>query len=326
MQASSAPVQALDLKGLSSRPIPERVSGHASMMSPAEVTFLYNLAKEVYSGKGIIVDGGVFLGASTLCFALGLRENAASRAALGDVKPVWSYDLCRVNRGMLRQLERPKLAQATNGVKFKEGQSFAPYLRAVLADVDDLVHLHVGDVIKARMPVKEHVEIAFLDILKTEEIESHLFRHLYPRLIPGVSLVLQQDYFFDRLAYIKLRQESLAPYFDYVGAVGPTAIFRLKQAIPREAYFDEPAISLSLDEQLALLDQAAARGVDEYRRALTALSKVEVVKLARGAKAARTMLSEVKGQHANAFDAGYTNPGNLVYLNKVVSQVERRLD
>ena len=45
-----------------------------SMMSMYEKRFLYGLAKQYYRGDGIIIDGGIFLGASTRCFADGLRD------------------------------------------------------------------------------------------------------------------------------------------------------------------------------------------------------------------------------------------------------------
>ena len=50
-----------------------------SMMSIPERQFLFGLASRYYAGKGIIVDAGIFLGASTRCFGEGDDRSFRSR-------------------------------------------------------------------------------------------------------------------------------------------------------------------------------------------------------------------------------------------------------
>lgn len=45
------------------------------MMSEGERRFLYNIVKSYYSGAGLIVDTGIFLGASTACLGAGVKAN-----------------------------------------------------------------------------------------------------------------------------------------------------------------------------------------------------------------------------------------------------------
>ncbi|MEJ0059357.1 MAG: hypothetical protein WDM79_07225 [Terricaulis sp.] len=312
---------------MSQTPLEHGLAGHPSMMSREELSLLFSLARDVYSGQGIIVDAGVFLGASTLCFGHGLRASVKRAIKVKrSYKLIWSYDLCVFNEGMLRQLARPKLARMLEGAQYHSGESFEPLLRRMLKDVEDLVDLQVCDVLTARMPEGEKVEIAFLDILKTPEIESHLFRSLYPKMIPGVSIVVQQDYFFERLPYIKIRQERLAPFFDYLGAVGPTAVFRLREAIPQAYLEEEPAVSLPIEEKFRLIDQAAERVTDPGRKAMTALCKVDIALSDQGSGAAKAVLDAVKEQHSAAFSASRTGTDERsVYLQKVLRKVGKRI-
>src|SRR5262245_45522296 len=102
------------------------------MMSKEEVAFLYNLARSFYTGRGVIVAAGIFLGASTLAFGNGVRENPAAPRALNDSKPIHSYDLCVTDAGMMRQIARRRNALALEGHSFAEGESFEPYLREAI--------------------------------------------------------------------------------------------------------------------------------------------------------------------------------------------------
>ena len=53
--------------------VPDDVLMWPSMMTKDEVSLVYRLAAAHYSGRGEIVDAGIFLGASTHAFARGLE-------------------------------------------------------------------------------------------------------------------------------------------------------------------------------------------------------------------------------------------------------------
>ena len=53
--------------------LPLEVRQARTMLSAQELELLYTLARDQYTGQGEIIDGGAFLGGSTLALATGLR-------------------------------------------------------------------------------------------------------------------------------------------------------------------------------------------------------------------------------------------------------------
>ena len=49
------------------------------MLGLEERKLLYQLARNIYTGEGAVVELGAFCGASTCCLAAGLRDNPTSR-------------------------------------------------------------------------------------------------------------------------------------------------------------------------------------------------------------------------------------------------------
>ena len=121
-------------------------------------------------------------------------------------------------------------------------------------------------------------------------------RTFFPRLIPGRSLVIQQDYFIEELPYIKAHQEAFADRFEYIGEISSMAVYRCTAAITAgdvEARLEQvrdPA------RQLALISIAMQRSTDPLRRLMVALAKVRVLVLAHGPEAGRRYLDFVEGE------------------------------
>ena len=59
------------------------------MLSAAEVALLYWLGRDYYTGAGRIVDGGCFMGGSTVALARGLVDGGVWR---GGERPIDVYD------------------------------------------------------------------------------------------------------------------------------------------------------------------------------------------------------------------------------------------
>src|SRR5690606_38881587 len=64
----------LSLAGYDVHAAPAAVVDHPGMTSRREKSMLYWLARNHYAGDGLIVDAGLFLGASTNAFAAGLKD------------------------------------------------------------------------------------------------------------------------------------------------------------------------------------------------------------------------------------------------------------
>jgi len=261
------------------------------MMSVAERRFLYGLAAKYYAGEGLIVDAGIFLGASTTCFGAGLRENSNLQHALGEWKrPVVSFERGIVTPTMPAFFKRNAL-----DIDLKPGDSFEALVRANVKPVSDVVDLRIGDILETGK-IEDPVEILFLDVLKLPEINKFVVENYYSRLIPGRSIVVQQDYFYDLLPYVKTYQEYFADYFTYIGEIGSTGVFLCKEKIPQEVTIGIEQ-KLESEDQIRLATVALQRSIDPARRFLMALSKVRLVRKLLGAKAAQNYLQFVKGEY-----------------------------
>lgn len=261
-----------------------------SMMSIAERQFLFGLASRYYSGRGIIVDAGIFLGASTRCFGEGLRANARyDEFRQSWPQPVVSFERAIVNPNMPDFFKRHGMAFSA-----EHGESFEAELRRNIEPVKDLVDLRVGDIMQTA-EVTHPVEILFLDILKDPGVSAHTVRSFYPKLIPGRSVVIQQDYFYERLPWIKTHQEIFREHFDFVGEIGSSAIFLCVKEIT-EAAVDVLAGEIPPAEQLRLASIAMQRSADPSRRFLMALSKMRLVQKLQGRAAARAYLDVIRGE------------------------------
>lgn len=281
------------------RPLPDDVAAIPSMMSIGERQFLFDIARSYYSGQGLIVDAGIFLGASTMCFGSGLRRNPRLPEFVARwERPVMSCELGLLSAQMPLSLKRHGLGQG-----LRPGDSFAPILEGFIAPVRDLVDLRLGDITEVGRiedPTrvrKTPIEILFLDVLKSPELSEFCFREYLPRLIPRRSLVIQQDYLNGDLPFIHVHQEFFASKFEYVGELSSSAVFRLVHRITD----DEVAAMLSgtLDDEarLALSAAAGQRSVDPYRRLIMTFSTLRMLIRARGLAAARDYLAVVEFEY-----------------------------
>lgn len=271
-------------------PAPPSCLDTPSMMSIAERQFLFGLASRYYAGKGIIVDAGIFLGASTRCFGEGVRASPHRQEIMGNwPQPIVSYERAIVNPNM-------PLFFRKHGLTFSaaQGESFESELRRNIAPVKDLVDLRIGDFMEAT-DLGCPVEVLFLDILKAPGLSLRAFRLFYSKLIPGRSVVVHQDYFFEELPWIKTHQEALAAYFEFVGEIGSSAVFLCTKEIP-QAVVDELENDMPPAEQLRLASIAMHRSVDPARRFFMALSKMRLIRKLQGRVAARAYLELVKAE------------------------------
>lgn len=260
-----------------------------SMMSVEERTLLYGLARRHFRGDGVIVDGGIFLGASTRCFADGLRANPAlAKARTVTAKPIVSFEKGSTNPGMIPFFERHHVP-LTPGIE----ESFLPVLQKNLEPVMDMVDLRVGDITQTAESLDLPVEICFLDVLKLPHISIYCLAKFFPRLIPGHSIVVQQDYFYDLLPYIKTHQELMREHFTFLGEINSSAVFLCTSAVPAEK-LEALHHPIPYEDQLMLADVAAARTRVPRRRFMMALSKLRIIRRNAGKKAARAYYETIK--------------------------------
>lgn len=282
------------------RSVPAGVIQYPGMTSKTEKAIFYNLARHHYRGEGQIVDVGVFLGASTNAFASGLRQNPK---ALGKIppgtKPIRSFDTAIWVKAFDRYLKHDILAKVVGPeASLKEGDSFFPVLNKLLAEHLDLIDFRIGDIVETAR-AEGPIEIAFYDCLKNRKRDWAAFCGFTPSFIPGHTIVIQQDYFYWSAYDNKIRQEYLAPYFEFIAAAGPSAVFRLTKPIPDEFYCKDPIVGLTLAEKLAFLRRAAERAGSAKHRAFTEMSSVALLLASKETARARAHLQEIASRYAD---------------------------
>jgi hypothetical protein len=271
---------------------PEDVFTTPSMMSTNERLFLYNIANRYYYGAGRIVDAGIFLGGSTRAFAAGIRQNKH----LTKILDRWPRPILSLERGVVSPTMPAFFQRNYIGAHYQPGDSFADLLAEFVAPCADLVELRVGDIVEHGR-TKDRIEILFLDVLKNPKIAAFAVAEYFPRLIPGRSIVVQQDYFFESLPFIKTYQEFFQEQFDYVGEIGSSAIFRCRAKIEKDA-IEEVVRGLPAKRQIHLASVALQRSKDPLRRLMMAMSKTLLIHQLNGAAAARTYLGFVEDEFA----------------------------
>jgi len=253
------------------------------MISPQERSLLYWLAREYTSGAGAIVDAGCFLGASTAALAAGLRDcprNSRTRPL------IFSYD---------RFEAEPYMIEAGWFPDLQAGDSFRARFEATARAFDAPVTVCAGDILTHGWEGGP-IEILFLDILKTSEINDHVAREFLPHLIPGRSVIIQQDYAWGELPWIHVTMERLAsslPIVDWLP--WSSTVHAMTRPLP-SGFLGTGYGDLDADEKLKLMDGAIARWSGEERGRLEC-SKAALLLELEGWDAARDQLEVVRAAY-----------------------------
>jgi hypothetical protein len=123
-----------------------------------------------------------------------------------------------------------------------------------------LVRVEAGDLTK-REPPPNPIEILFIDLAKHWTVSDHLVRHFFPKLIPGHSIVIQQDYLYQTgTGWLPVTMEFLSEYFEIVDHTDLNSVaFHYRKAIPPALLERDIIQSLTRSEIRALADRAISR-------------------------------------------------------------------
>ena len=215
-----------------------------------ERKLLYQLARYTYAGEGAVVDLGSFCGASTSCLAAGLRDNP--RAAGRHVD---AYDNFIASEPYLVDFIRTQF-----GEKFEIGQSFAAIFRRATAKLADLIEVHVGDLLDQSWPSDKPIEILFVDVAKTLALSGKVLTEFFPRLTPGQSIVIHQDFYHPTAFYLPVVMDFLMDHFTIIEAARDwSVVFRLETPIPQEKLETTSHYKFSFAQQQAALRRMMRR-------------------------------------------------------------------
>ncbi len=232
------------------RPVPAACGDVQTMLIPDELRLLDFLADDYYQQDGVIVDAGCFLGGSTLALANGLTRNLSRRRRPAS-KLIHSFDLFQVE-DWTRGIYFPKDVEAGVGTRAIYDRNIANYA--------PLIDIHEGDITHSRWSGAP-IEILFIDVAKHWTVCDWITENLFPHLIPGKSIVVQQDYLYHYWnGWLHVTMEHYRDNFEILCDTEYNSVaFLYKKRFEPGAI--KPALvgSMPIDDKAALMDRAAAR-------------------------------------------------------------------
>ena len=265
--------------------VPEAVAAVPTMLSYRELQLLHWLARDYFTGAGRIVDGGTFLGGSTAALASGL----AARADGPWDAAIASYDLFRVEEYTLATFA----ASLPNPVV---GASFRPGFDANIAPWARHVEVREGDACAIGWS-GEPIEVLFLDIVKTWPLNDLVLAQFLPCLMPGRSVIIQQDYLWGLCHWIHLTMELLDGSVERLDAMANGSVaYLLTAPVPPDLIGARLGESLGPDHQRQLMDRAVERWQGD-ERGLVELARATMIADLDGKQAGLAELNAVLARH-----------------------------
>lgn len=202
------------------------------MTTTEERAFLAWWMKERYRGEGTVVELGPFVGASTVSICHGLRLNNRVRKNCERVR-VYDRFICDdfMAQSINSALGSPRLAGASSA-PLQAGDSSLPAFLRQTAEYESLIDLRPGDLLSQKHDGAP-VELLFVDAMKTPELAEHVVREFFSCLLPGKSLLIQQDFVHYWTSWIHLIQYDLRDRCEFACHVprSDSAVFTVRKSI-----------------------------------------------------------------------------------------------
>ncbi len=293
----------------------------AGMLSKGERQMLFQLSSQNYKGKGAIIDGGSFFGSSLVSTAAGLKNNPEFEAMnfnqFAAGKPIYSYELGFLPAPKNDKIDKKRVFGKT---PYTLGDSFEGILKETITDYNDLIKLHIGDLLKESW-TGEPIEICFIDVCKTAALNKHVSQEFYAHLIPNDSYLINQDFFFDRLPWIKVTMGYLDEYFTWCGQVSTSSVYKNIKKIPQEVADFDPFTECDLEECLKLHDKVPYQFLDRRYTYYMELSKAYLMALKNKKYDALEYLDAISKVYADLLDDESADRGNKFRLDRAVRQI-----
>jgi predicted O-methyltransferase YrrM len=238
--------------------IPRELFSISGMLSTQERQMLYYLARHDFVGEGVIADMGTYLGASTMCFAAGVRQ----RSFRGPI--IHTYDLFKLGDSQPEVDHFPGVLPVNSGTR--------PVFEANLREYLNLIVVHEGDILDETWD-GDPIEFLFIDLAKSYKVLDHLLLAFFPALIPSRSLVVMQDYLWATAGpWHHIVLEKLGAYFEYVVDTDvASVVFMLTRKIPLSVLEQCLYMRIPRAEKIELMDRAIEKlDTPEKRRFLSA--------------------------------------------------------
>jgi hypothetical protein len=263
--------------------LPRDAVGIPTMLSKAERRLLYTLARDYASGEGSIVDAGCFLGGSTAALLAGARDRSEPLA-----RPVESYDLFRIE-----EFTVPKFFADDRSARV--GDSFRPRFDAHIALFDVPHVVHEGDITELGWSGGP-IDVLFLDVLKSWEINDAVLRDFFPSLVPGRSVIVHQDYGWGDTPWIPISVELMRDSLVLIDWMEwGSHVFLVDRDLPRDVLEDGVG-GLDVTTKIEVIDRAVARA-EGWVQGMVEISRAFLVAERDGRDAALADLRSIAERH-----------------------------
>lgn len=185
-------------------------------------------AKEFFSGQGTVVDAGALVGGSTSVLAEGLLANPRARA---DKPIIHVYDLFEDERDGYSATLLKGWYNDRN--ERSNPYDFLRHFKRNTKAYEQLIYVHKGDITKSAYDDVRAIEILSIDVAKSADLMLFCAKYFFPKLLPGQSMILHQDYIFPYQPWLHIAMELMADIVEKVYDVPNhcTAAFIPKRAI-----------------------------------------------------------------------------------------------
>jgi hypothetical protein len=264
-------------------PLPPDAVGIPTMLSKMERRLLYGLARD-YAEDGAIVDAGCFLGGSTAALLTGVRDRARPWAG----PPVATYDLFRVEGYTVRKF-------FADDPEVRIGDSFRLRFDRSIAKFGVPHEVHEGDITTIGWSGAK-IDVLFLDVLKSWDINDAVLRDFFPSLVPGRSVIVHQDYGGAYMPWIPITVELMRDSLVLVDWMEwGTHVFFVESEVPTEL-IEHGVAGLDLERRFDLIDRAVARA-DGWVRGMLELSRTALVVERDGVEAGLADLTQISERY-----------------------------
>ncbi|MBV9157431.1 MAG: hypothetical protein JO097_14295 [Acidobacteriaceae bacterium] len=281
------------------------------MITPQErfalACFAKNIWKHGVQQDALIIDGGCYIGASTVALAEGLKRSDLPESERHG--RIWSYDLFRTTPAMSEHYLK--------GSGLKAGDSFRAIFERNVSNYADYISVQAGDIQLAPAPSKA-IAVLFLDILWSWDCTVFVGRNFYPRLEADHSLLVHQDFVYPFYPWVILSVGQLTDFFAFAYNVEySSVVFDVTKRI-RERDIDDPR-NIPLPAALRIYDTLIDR-LEGWHQGAVALGKALYLASLNRIAEARQLIDEIAVKFRNeALVMQYVDSIRL-YCDSAVSQ------
>ena len=232
-------------------------TGIGAMTTPNELMFLDRYARDLFAGEGKIVDLGCWFGATTAALAGALKESGHAQSA-GVIEAFDLFEWADWMAPFKGNLGVPE--------HLRSGDCFLGKVQEDLDPYRPLVILHKKDLAEYRPPEEWRIEFLFVDAMKTWDLAAAIAKRFFPLVIPGRSLVVQQDFAWhgEIIATNHLIMWALRDFFEPLHHVPSSCsmVFRTKRTTQPEeipdfhpGYFTEQDVEKAYEYCLPMVEE-----------------------------------------------------------------------